>query len=90
MRFEVVALGGVISARPGFVAGRDEGDRRIMPHVGGQASLVLFRHIAFSASSNWSRMSLTVTPADGGATSKRTYWSPITTGQIGVRFPLSP
>ncbi len=89
VQIEAAALGGLISARPGFVAGRENGDRRTMPHVGGQASLVLFRFIVLSASSSWSRMSLTLTPANDGVASTRTYWSPITTGQFGVRFPLS-
>lgn len=88
VQFEAAVLGGLISARRGFVQGQAHGDRRVMPHVGGQVSLVLFRYVVLSAASSWSRMSLTVTAPDG-VMAKRTYWSPITTGQFGARFPLS-
>jgi len=85
VQLEGAVLSGVISGRRGFV-GRDQDDsRRVSPHVGGQASLVLFRFVVLSAAANWTRLSLDVIPTSGGTAMTRTSWSPMTTWQIGVR-----
>ncbi len=85
VQLEGALLGGVIAGRPGF-DGRDrDGARRMLPQVGGQASLVLFRHIVLSATTSWTRLSLEVTPTGGGAVETRRSWSPMTTLQAGVR-----
>lgn len=86
VQFEGEVLGGVIRGRRGYTQGAADDHHGVMPHVGGQASLVFFRWIVLSAATHWTRLTLNVVPVAGGAPSVRTSWSPMTTGQIGVRI----
>ena len=85
---EGALLAGLISGRRGFDGATDSDSRRGLPHVGVQAAVVLFRYAELSAAVNWTRLSLDVTPAAGGASSRQTSWSPMTTLQLGVRVPV--
>lgn len=87
VQLEGVALGGVVAGRRGH-APRDDQSRHVMPHVGGRASLVLLRFVVFSAATNWTRLSLDVTPIGGGTSRTQTSWSPMGTLQFGVRVPI--
>ena len=78
-QLEGSVLEGVITGRRGFVGGGADDVRRVLPHVGGQASLVLFRWIVLSAAYHRTRLSLDVIPTGGGARTTRTSWSPVTT-----------
>ncbi len=89
LQLEGVVLGGFVAGRPGFVGAADSNQRKVMPHVGGQAALVLFRYAVVSAAANWTRLSLDVVPASGGAGTRRVSWAPMTTLQVGARVPLS-
>jgi len=86
VQLDGVVRGGVIAGRPGFTQGTTDEARVVMPHVGGQATLVLFRWIVLSATTHWTRLTLDVRPAIGGAPTSRASWAPMTTGQLGVRW----
>jgi len=89
VQFEGVVLGGVMTGRRGFTRGPTDNSRRIAPQVGGQASLVLFRRVVFSATRHWTRLMLDLQPTAGGASTSRSSWSPMTTMEIGVRLAVS-
>ena len=86
-QLEGVVSSGIVSGRRGFVASADDDSRHIMPHVGGQASLILFRYLVFSGAINWTRLSFDLIPPSGGAVTTRTSWEPLTTLQAGLRLP---
>ena len=86
-QLEGVVSGGIVSGRRGFVASSEDDSRHIMSHVGGQASLVLFRYAVFSAGINWARLSFDLIPPAGGPVTTRTSWEPLTTLQVGARLP---
>ena len=86
-QLEGVVSSGIVSGRRGFVASVEDDSRHIMPHVGGQASLLLFRYIEFSGAINWTRLSFDLIPASGGAVTTRTSWEPLSTLQVGLRLP---
>lgn len=88
VQLEGVLLGGIVGGRRGFEGSEMNDQRRVMPHIGGQATIVLFRYAVLSAATHWTRLSLDVLPAGGGASTKRTTWSPLTTLQVGVRVPF--
>lgn len=83
---EGVLRGGVITGRSGYRASGSDDERRVLPHAGGQVSLVLFRWAVLSTSAHWTRLTLETTSA-GAAKSSSTSWSPLITWQAGVRFP---
>lgn len=86
VQVEGAVLGGVITGRRGFTQGTTDGTRGFMPHLGAQASLVMFRWVVLAATVHWTRLTLDVQPAGSGAPTSRSSWSPMTTGQIGVRW----
>lgn len=88
VQIEGVAQAGVIAGRHGYGSTSDDARRHVLPQVGGQASLVLFHTVVFSASANWTRLSLKITPTDGSAASTRTSWSPLVAMQVGLRVGL--
>lgn len=86
VQLEGAVLGGAVAGRRGF-AGEPASDlRRMMPHLGGQASLVLFRVLVISAATNWTRLTLDVIPTTGGTGRSRTAWEPMRSTQVGVRW----
>ena len=87
LQLEGVVLSGIITGRQGFVARGQQDGRRVMPHVGGQVSLILFRFVVLSAATNWTRLSLDVIPPAGAPKITRATWSPMWTMQVGVRVP---
>ena len=87
VQLEGVVSSGIVRGRHGFVANPQDDSRHVMPHVGGQATLILFKFFVLSAAANWTRLSLEVTPVSGGAPTTQTSWSPIGTLQVGVRVP---
>lgn len=89
VQLEGAVVGGLITGRRGFEGSAPRNERRFLPHVGGQASVVLFRYAVVSAAVNWTRLTLNVTPAGGGTSRQRTSWSPLSTLQVGVRVPLA-
>ncbi len=90
VQLEGAVLGGIVSGRRGFPATPSETKRVVVPHVGGQATLVLFRYAVFSAAYHRTRLTLDVTPAGGVSAETRRTWSPVYTWQAGVRVPLGP
>ena len=85
LQLEGVVLSGIITGRQGFVARGQQDGRHVMPHVGGQVSLILFRFVVLSAATNWTRLSLDVIPPAGVPKITRATWSPMRTLQVGVR-----
>jgi hypothetical protein len=88
LQFEGALLAGAVTGRPGFDAPARDGGRRVLPQVGGQLSLVLARWVVLSVETHWTRLTLDVTPAGGGAVASQSSWSPMTTAQAGLRVPL--
>ena len=85
VQLEGAVSSGIITGRRGFVANANDASRHVMPHVGGQASLILFRFVVLSSAINWTRLSLHVQPRSGGPETVRTSWPLMTTWQVGVR-----
>lgn len=86
VQVEGVLRGGVITGRTGYRAPGSDDERHVLPHAGGQVSLVLFRWAVLSTSAHWTRLAFETTSA-GAVTTSSTSWSPLTTWQAGVRFP---
>lgn len=90
VQLEGALLGGIIAGRRGFAATPSENNRVVVPHFGGQATLVLFRYAVFSGAYHRTRLTLDGSSADGGSAETRRIWSPMYTWQAGVRVPLGP
>ena len=90
VQLEGAVLGGIVAARRGFAATPSETKRVVVPHVGGQATLVLFRYAVFSAAYHRTRLTLDRPPIGGASAETRRTWSPMYTWQVGVRVPLGP
>ncbi len=88
VQLEGAVLGGFVVGRGGFGAAGLDNPRRVLPHVGGQAAVVLFRYAVLSAAFHYTRLSLDVLPVGGGPSTTRTNWSPMTTLQVGARIPV--
>ncbi len=85
VRLEGVALGGFVTGRRGFRGADTNDERAVLPHVGGQAALVLFRSLVLSGSVHWTRLSMAITPVGNGRVTTRRTWSPRSTMQVGAR-----
>jgi hypothetical protein len=93
VRLEGTVRGGAALGRPGvFIdAGlpiqreHATGEARLLPQVGGDVSLVLFRYAVIAMAFDWTRLSSEVTPLAGGATVTSKAWSRMTSVQFGVR-----
>lgn len=86
LQLEGALLGGFVAGRRGFDDPGMKSRRAVLPHVGGQAAMVLFRHVVLSAAVHWTRLSLSVIPVGGGNVTTRRDWSPMSTMQIGARI----
>jgi hypothetical protein len=87
VQLEGVVTAGVIAGRNGFADAAESNRRRVRPHVGGHASLVVARFIVASAAMRWTRLTLDAVSPAGTTARLRTEWSPMVALQIGVRVP---
>lgn len=85
LQLEGAVLGGFVAGRRGFDDAGINSRRAVLPHVGGQTAIVLFRHVVLSGAVHWTRLSLNVIPVGGGSVTTRRNWSPMSTTQIGAR-----
>jgi len=90
VQLEGAVLGGFVTGRGGFGAAGVDNPRRVLPHVGGQAAVVLFRYAVLSYAFHYTRLSFDVLPVGGGPSTTRTNWSPMFTWQVGARIPVGP
>lgn len=92
-RLEGTVRGGAALGRPGVftevglpVQRTDAtNEARLLPQVGGDVSLVLFRYAVVAMAFDWTRLPREVTPLAGGPTITTHAWSRMTTVQFGVR-----
>ena len=85
LQLEGAVLGGFVAGRRGFDDAGTNSRRTVLPQVGGQAAIVLFRHVVLSGAVHFTRLSLDVISAGGGRVTTRRNWSPMCTMQIGAR-----
>lgn len=88
MHVEGVLLSGVVTGLEGFDP-QHKRRHRTMPHVTGQATVVMARFVAASITSSWTRLSVEAGPTDDGLLITRNYWAKVVSFQFGLRVPLS-
>lgn len=87
LQVEGAVLGGFVAGQRGFQAEVRNDERQILPTVGGQVGVVLFRYAVLSAAVHWTRLSRGERLVTGRIVTTSTDWSPMATMQFGVRVP---
>ena len=86
---EGAVLGAFITGRRGFPASPSDVERVVLPQVGGQATIILFRYAVLTDAYHRTRLTRETATVTGSVETRRT-WSLIYTWQFGVRVPLGP
>ena len=92
-RLEGTVRGGAARGRPGVFTERGlpvqrtdaANEARLLPQVGGEVSLVLFRYAVIAMAFDWTRLPREVTPLASGPTITSHTWSRMTSLQAGIR-----
>ncbi len=87
VQLEGAVVGGFVAGQRGFQAEVRDDERQILPTVGGQLGVVLFRYAVLSAAVHWTRLSRVERSVGGSVVTTSTDWSPMATMQFGVRVP---
>lgn len=88
MHVEGVLLSGVVTGLEGFDP-QHKRRHRTMPHITGQATVVMARYVVASITSSWTRLTVEAGPTDAGLLITQNYWAKLLSLQFGLRVPLS-
>jgi hypothetical protein len=86
---ELAATAGLVHGRLGYAPPGDVTSAGALPQAGGSLAVVPLRMFELSMGVDRTRLSSSVTFADGRSPLRRARWEPIATLQIGVRVPAS-